>query len=226
MKQMSIWSLLPVAVMLAVFGGFYALYPDRLIDDGMLYASVVLLGLSAGSLSYLLARGFTKDWSGSIGVGAVLSGVIFLVAGGGVALTFYDMRLEAMIAGVVTVVGFAILLVALSTEETVSVGKIWSKSGSKASPSAWADRIEAIGRKCQRPELKTKVLRLGGETRFLSSDGGPGDPKLNQGIRSAIEELSEVVRKGDELSSMSQLSRIRSLFAERENQMKNYRQPL
>ncbi|HWR00980.1 MAG TPA: hypothetical protein VN371_03885 [Chlorobaculum sp.] len=226
MKQLSLWGLLPVAVMLAVFGGFYALYPDRLIDDGMLYASVVLLGLSAGSLSYLLARGFTKDWSSPTGFGAFLSGLLFLLAGGGVALTFYDMRLEAMIAGVVTVVGFAILLVALSTTETVSVGKIWSRSGKKATPSAWADRIEAIGRKCQRPELRTKVLRLGGETRFLTSDGGAGNPEINQGIGRAIEELSEVVRRGDELSSLSQLTRIRSMFAERENQMKNFRQPL
>jgi hypothetical protein len=70
------------------------------------------------------------------------------------------------------------------------------------------------------------VLRLGGETRFLTSDGGPGNPEISQGIGRAIEELSELVRRGDELGSMSQLSRIRSLFSERENQMKNYRRPL
>jgi hypothetical protein len=229
MKQAFLWSLLPVAVLLAVFGIFYALFSSRLMDDGMLFSSVSLLGLAAGSASYLLVRGFTQGWDGSIGVGAALSGVLLLVSGVGMALNLYDMQLEALVAGFVTVSGFAILLVAVSTTETTSIGNVWFRPGSKSTPSAWADRIEAIGRKCTRQELKTKVLRLGGETRFLSEDNGPGNPEVNQGIGKAIEELSELVRRGDELSTMSQLARIRSMFAERENQMsqmKNYRSPL
>jgi hypothetical protein len=226
MKQALLWSLLPVAVLLAVFGIFYALFSTRLMDDGMLFSSVAMFGLAAGSASYLLTRGLTQGWSASIGAGAVLSGLLLLIAGGAVALTFNDLQLEAMVAGMVTVAGFAILLVAVSAPETTSIGMAWARPGSKSSPSAWADRIEAIGRKCTRPELKTKVLRLGGETRFLTSDNGPGNPEINQGIGRAIEELSELVRRGDELSSMSQLARIRSMFAERELQMKNYRRPL
>ncbi|NTU58760.1 MAG: hypothetical protein HGB00_07550 [Chlorobiaceae bacterium] len=226
MKQMSLWGLLPVAVMFVVFGVFYALFSNKLLDEGMLYSSVALLGLAAGSASYMIAKGLSQGWNGSNGVAAVLSGLLLLVTGAGVALAINDMPLESMVTGLVTVVGFAILLVTVSSNETMSIGTLWVRSGAKGSPTAWADRIEAIGRRCTRPELKTKVLRLGGETRFLSVDAGPGNPEINQGIGRAIDELSEVVRRGDELSSMSQLSRIRSMFAERENSMKNFRSPL
>ena len=215
-----------MAVLLAVFGLFYALFSGRLMDDGMLFSSVALFGLAAGSVSYLLTRGFTQGWNGTIGASAVLSGLLLLISGGGLALTYYDMQLEAMVSVLVTVAGFAILLVAVSAPESTSIGIMWARPGSKSSPSAWADRIEAIGRKCARPELKTKVLRLGGETRFLTDDGGLGNPGINQEIGRAIEELSELVRRGDELSSLSQLARIRSMFAERELQMKNVRRPL
>jgi len=70
------------------------------------------------------------------------------------------------------------------------------------------------------PELRTKVLRLGGETRFLTAGNGQPDPMVNQSIGRAIDELSEAVKTGNDSVAFSMLSGIRSLFAQRENQLK------
>jgi hypothetical protein len=70
-----------------------------------------------------------------------------------------------------------------------------------------------------KPELKTKVLRLGGETRFLTAGSGQ-DMMVNQSITLAIDELSEAVKQGNESAALSMLPAIRSLFAQRENQLR------
>jgi hypothetical protein len=218
MKQSWIWGILPVAVLLAVFALFYALFSDRLVSDGMLFSTISLLSLALGAASYALVRGFLEGWNGTTGFAAALSVIILLLSGGGLALQMNGIHSGAMITGVLIVVCFAVLLVVNGMDE-ISFGKR-NSSNTSGNPSIWADRLEAIGRRCARPELRTKVLRLGGETRFLSNGDGMSNPLINQGISKAIEELSEVVKLGDDSSALSMLSGIRSLFAQRENQLK------
>jgi hypothetical protein len=218
MKQSWLWVLLPLGVVLAVYGLFFALFSAKLIGGDMQFSPVALFGLAAGAGSYAIVRGFRLGWSVSSIISAGISLFVLLAAGVGIALELQGMRTPAMMTGMVTAVGFAVLLVSNGMDE-ISVGKR-RKSEIAAGPSEWADRIEAIGRRCSRPELRTKVLRLGGETRFLTVGSTPADTLVNQGIGRAIDELSEAVKLGNDSGALSMLSGIRSLFAQRENQMK------
>jgi hypothetical protein len=218
MKQSWLWVLLPLGVVLAVFGIFFALFSTRIADGDMQFAPVALFALSTAASSYAIVRGFRLGWSVSSIISAAIALIVFLAAI--VALTFelQGMRVAGMITGIAIVTGLAVLFV-LNGMDEISVGKRKATELS-AGPTEWANRIESIGRSCTRPEVRTKVLRLGGETRFLVPGTGMSDPMINQGIGRAIDELSEAVKLGNESAVLSMLSGIRSLFAQRENQLK------
>jgi hypothetical protein len=220
MKQSWLLLLLPLAVLLAVFGLFFVLFYGQFIDGNILFSPVALFALAAGAGSYAIVRGFRLGWNPSASISAMISLVVFLVAGIGIALELQGMRIPGIITSVVTVTGFAFLLVVNDMDDIAFGTRKAAVNVDKAGPVEWADRLEAIGRRCSRPELKTRVLRLGGETRFLTVGSTPANSMVNQGIGRAIEELSEAVRLGDESSALSMLSGIRSLFAQRENQLK------
>lgn len=220
MKQSWLWILLPLAVLLTVFGFFLALFPGRFLDGDAFFWPVSMLALTAGIASYAPVRGFQQGWNISSIVGVVISGVSLIAAGCGVALDLNGMHIGAMITGMIAVTGVAVLTVATEIEISAGGRKKASPANDAGDPSIWADRIEAVGRRCSRPEMKTKVLRLGGETRFLTSAPDRADMVINQNIARAIDELSETVKRGDESSALGMLGGIRSLFAQRENQLK------
>ncbi|NTU53583.1 MAG: hypothetical protein HGA97_07800 [Chlorobiaceae bacterium] len=220
MKQSWLWILLPLAVSLMVFGFFFALFPDRFFNGEMLFWPVSLLALASGVVCYAPVRGFHQAWNLSSVIGVVISVIALLAAGCGVALDLNGIHAGAMIAGVISVTAIALLPVVTDLEITGGNRKKASGAPDAGGPSIWADRIEAVGRRCTRPELKTKLLRLGGETRFLTSGADHADMVINHGIARAIEELSETIKLGNESSALSMLSTIRSLFAQRENQLK------
>lgn len=219
MKQTWLWALLPLTVLLAVFGFFFALFPDRFLDSGLLFGSVSMMALAAASAVYTPVRGFVQGWSLPALASTVISALMLLVSASAVAMVLNGLQTGAMIAGLVTVVGFALLLVAAGMDGAPMQRQSKSAPAPKAGPKEWAERLEAIGHQCARQELKTRVLRLGGETRFLT-ESGSADPIVNQHIGRALEELAVVVRSGDDQSAISMLSGIRSLFAQRENQLK------
>lgn len=212
--------MLPLAVLLAVFGLFFVLFSGQFIDGGTLFSPVALFALASGAGSYAIVRGFRLGWNPSASISAMISLVVFMVAGIGIALELQGMRVPGLITSLVTVSGFAILLVVNDMDDIAFRKRKSAGDVDNAGPVEWADRLEAIGRRCSRPELRTRVLRLGGETRFLTVGLTPANSMVNQGISRAIEELSEAVRLGDESSALTMLSGIRSLFAQRENQLK------
>ncbi|HHE32233.1 MAG TPA: hypothetical protein ENL07_06315 [Chlorobaculum parvum] len=219
MKQTWLWALLPLTVLLAVFGFFFALFPDRFLDSGLLFGSVSMMALAAASAVYSPVRGFVHGWSVSALVGTVIAALMLLISASGVAMVLNGFHMGAMIAGLVTVIGFVLLLVATGMDGAAMRRKAELVPESKGSPKEWAERLEAIGHQCARQDMKTRVLRLGGETRFLT-ESGSADPIVDQHIGRALEELAQVVRSGDDQSVISMLSGIRSLFAQRENQLK------
>jgi hypothetical protein len=220
MKQSWLWILLPLAVLLAVFGFFFALFPGKFLGGDAFFWPVSMLALTAGIASYAPVRGFQQGWNISSVLGVTISGIALIAAGCGVALGLNGMHIGSMITGLIAVTGVAVLTVATEIEISGLGRKKPAKAPDACDPSIWADRIEAVGRRCSRPELKTKVLRLGGETRFLTSAPDRIDMLINQNIARAIEELSETVKLGDESSAVSMLGGIRTLFAQRENQLK------
>lgn len=218
MKQTWLWVLLPLAVFLAVFGFFFALFPARLLDGSMFFWPAALLAMAAGVASHTLVRGFQQSWSLSSVIVSAISVLVVLASACAVAMDLNGYQSEAMIAGMVAFTGFTVI--PFFSGEHLEWSRKKTKIAEKFGPTIWADRIEAVGRRCSRPEVKTKVLRLGGETRFLSAGEESADSLINQGITRAIEELSEVIRSGDESSALSMLGNIRSLFAQRENQLR------
>lgn len=217
MKQSWLWVLLPLGVVLTVFSLFFALFSGRLIDGSVQFAPVALFILSLAAGSYAVVRGFRLGWNLSTMISAGIALFAFLAAIVGLVLELQGMSAGAIVSSIFTVTGLAVLFVSNGMDE-VSTGRR-KKAEISAGPSEWADRIEAAGRRCMKPELKTKVLRLGGETRFLTA--GPGqDMMVNQSITRAIDELSEAIRQGNESAALSMLPAIRSLFAQRENQLK------
>lgn len=220
MKQSWFWLLLPLAVLLAVFGFFFALFPDRFLDGGVLFWPVALLALAAGVASYTPVRGFQQGWNLVSIIVAAISVLTLIASAFGVALELNGLHTGSMVAGLITIIGFAVIPFASGMEYIPSRSVKKSSAAPAGGPTIWADRLEAIGRSCSRPEVKTRVLRLGGETRFLTSGEGAADSLINQGISRAIEQLAESIRNGDESSALSMLGNIRSLFAQRENQLK------
>jgi len=219
MKQTWLWALLPLTVLLAVFGFFFALFPGLFFDSGMLFGSVTLMALAAASAVYSPVRGFVQGWSLPALVGTVIAALMLLISASGVAMVLNGLHTGAMIAGLVTVIGFAFLLVATGMDGAAMQRKAEPAPALNAGPKEWAERLEAIGHQCARQEMKTRVLRLAGETRFLTESGSV-DTVVDQHIGRALEELAQVVRSGDDQSAISMLSGIRSLFAQRENQLK------
>ncbi|MBN1929725.1 MAG: hypothetical protein JW764_09320 [Chlorobiaceae bacterium] len=219
MKQTWLWTLLPLTAVLAVFGFFYALFPGRFLDGGMLFGTVALMALAAAAAVFAPVRGFVQGWSLPALVGVAVSAVLLLVSASAVAMELNGIHEGAMISCVVTVAGFAFLLVVSGMDGVPVQRQKQTAPESKAGPKEWAEKLEAIGHQCARQELRTRVLRLGGETRFLTPSGS-ADPIVNQHIGRALEELAQVVRSGDEHAAVSMLSGIRSLFAQRENQLK------
>jgi hypothetical protein len=218
MKQSWLWVLLPLGVVLTVFGLFFAFFSARLVSGEMQLAPVALFALSLVAGSYAVVRGFRVGWNLATMISAGIALFAFLSAVVGLVLELQGMETGAIIASLLTVTGLGVLFVSNGMDE-VSTGRR-KKANINAGPTEWADRIENIGRRCMKPELKTKVLRLGGETRFLSAGSGQGDMMVNQSIGRAIEELSEAVKQGNESAALSMLPSIRSLFAQRENQLK------
>lgn len=220
MKQSWLWALLPLSVLLAVFGFFVALFPAGFFDNGMLFGAVALMALAAASAVYSPIRGFVQGWSLPSLISVVISVLMLLVSAAAVAMELNGLRTGAMITSLVTVVGFVFLLVTTGMEGvTMQHKKKTVAESKKLGPKEWAEQLEAIGHQCTRQEVKTRILRLGGETRFLTESGSTG-LIVNQHIGRAIEELAVVIRSGDDQSVVSMLSRIRSLFAQRENQLK------
>lgn len=227
MKQSLLWGIVPVTVVLAVFGVFYVLFPDRLASDGTLFSSVALLSLAAGSTSYVpFFSGGRKvgdaGWLSTIGIGTVLSFLLLIVAAAGVFLAVATVSQAAMAVNIVTVAGFVVMLVAVKATAS-AVGAIGASKGGKSSHTVWADRLQLIGNACPIPELKTKILRLAGETRFLASDAGSAASEVNLRIAATIEALAEPVRRGDEADVLPRLAHIRNLFAQREIDLMNVR---
>ena len=218
MKQSWLWVLLPLGVVLTVFGLFFAFFSARLVAGDLQLAPVALFALSLTAGSYAVVRGFRVGWNLSTMISAGIALFAFLSAIAGLVLELQGMGTGAIIASVLTVTGLGVLFVSNGMDE-VSTGRR-KKVDLSAGPSEWADRIENIGRRCMKPELKTRVLRLGGETRFLSAGSGQGDMMVNQSITRAIDELSEAVKQGNDAAVLSMLPGIRSLFAQRENQLK------
>ncbi|TNJ38194.1 hypothetical protein FGF66_10155 [Chlorobaculum thiosulfatiphilum] len=219
MKQSWLWVLLPLGVVLTVFGLFLALFSGRFIDGNLLFAPFALFALSLAAVSYAAVRVFRLGWNLSTIVSASVALFAFLAAVTGLVLELQGMRVGALVTSVLTVTGLGVLFVSNGMDE-VSVARR-KKGELSAGPTEWADRIEAIGRRCMKPELRTKVLRLGGETRFLTAGSGQADNMMvNQSIARAIDELSEAVKLGNESAALSMLPPIRSLFAQRENQLR------
>ena len=210
--------MLPLGVVLTVFGLFFAFFSARLFSGDLQLAPVALFALSLTAGSYAVVRGFRVGWNLSTMISAGIALFAFLSAIVGLVLEFQGMATGAIIASVLTVTGLGVLFVSNGMDE-VSTGRR-KKVDLSAGPSEWADRIENIGRRCMKPELRTRVLRLGGETRFLSAGAGQGDMMVNQSITRAIDELSEAVKQGNDSAVLSMLPGIRSLFAQRENQLK------
>ena len=217
MKQSWLWVLLPLGIVLTVLALFFALFFGKLIDGALQFAPVALFTLSLSAGSYAVVRGFRLGWNVSTIISASIALFAFLAAIVGLVLELQGMSVGAMVSNVFTVTGLAVLFVSNGMDE-VSTGRR-KKAAISAGPAEWADLIEATGRRCSKPELRTKVLRLGGETRFLSSGSGQ-EMMVNQTIARAIDELSEAVRQGNESAALSMLPSIRSLFAQRENQLK------
>lgn len=217
MKQSWLWVLLPLGIVLTVLALFFALFFGSLIDGELQFAPVALFTLSLAAGSYAVVRGFRLGWNVSTMISAGIALFAFLAAIAGLVLELQGMSTGAIVSNIFTVTGLAVLFVSNGMEE-VSTGRR-KKAEISAGPSEWADRIEAAGRRCIKPELKTKVLRLGGETRFLTAGSGL-DMMVNQSITRAIDELSEAIKQGNESAALSMLPAIRSLFAQRENQLK------
>jgi hypothetical protein len=217
MKQSWLWVLLPLGIVLTVLALFFALFFGKLIDGALQFAPVALFTLSLSAGSYAVVRGFRLGWNLSTIISASIALFAFLAAIVGLVLELQGMSVGAMVSNVFTVTGLAVLFVSNGMDE-VSTGRR-KKAATSAGPAEWADLIEATGRRCSKPELRTKVLRLGGETRFLSPGSGQ-EMMVNQTIARAIDELSEAVRQGNESAALSMLPAIRSLFAQRENQLK------
>jgi hypothetical protein len=217
MKQSWLWVLLPLGIVLTVFALFFALFSGSLINGRLQFAPVALFTLSLAAGSYALVRGFRLGWNLSTIISAVIALFAFLASIVGLTLELQGMT-GGIIASVLTVTALAVLFVSNGMDE-VSTGKR-KKAELVAGPTEWADRIEAVGRRCMKPELRTKVLRLGGETRVLTPGTGQADIMVNQTIGRAIDELSEAVKLGNESAALSMLPNIRSLFAQRENQLK------
>ncbi|AAM72268.1 MAG TPA: hypothetical protein DEB17_02030 [Chlorobaculum sp.] len=218
MKQSWLWVLLPLGIVLAVLALFFALFFGNLINGELQFAPIALFTLSLSAGSYALVRGFRLGWNLSTIISAVIALFAFLASIAGLTLELQGMRIGGIIAGLLSVTCLAVLFVSNGMDE-ISVGKR-KKTEIAAGPAEWADRIEAIGRRCTKPDVRTKVLRLGGETRFLTPGTGQADLMVNQTIGRAIDELAEAVKLGNDSAALSMLPGIRSLFAQRENQLK------
>jgi len=219
--------LLPVTVVMAVFGVFYVLYPERLVSDRAMLVSVLLAAFASGALVYSPMSGFgaRSDKAGilgSIGIGTILSAVLFLLASSGVALAISGLEKGAMALSVVTFAGFVALFIVIRATAS-TIGGISSGRSGKSSNIVWADRLEGIARSCGMPKLKPRILKLAGETRFLANDDGAVPVEVNQRIAGVLDTVADAVRRGDEQVAMLQLKRLRNLFSERETELMNSR---
>lgn len=225
MKNSMWWMLLPVTVFLAVAGVFYVFFPERIMADGTLLVSVLLVSLAAGTLSWSpLAGGKPGDAGmiGTIGISAVLSAVLLLFASAGAALAIAGVGRGAMALNVVTAAGFvAFFIVSRATAGTI--GRISGKHDAKSGHTAWAAQLESIARSCDLPRLRPRLLKLAGETRLLASDDGAASGQLNQRIAGTLDTVADAVRRGDEEGAEYQLKRLRNLFSERESELMNLR---
>ncbi|NTU68243.1 MAG: hypothetical protein HGB02_05100 [Chlorobiaceae bacterium] len=226
MKNSILWMMLPVTVVLAVAGVFYVLFPERIMGDRTMLASVLLVSLSAGAIVYsqISGGGRTGDTGviGSIGIGTVMSALVLLTASAGVALAIARIEKGAMALNIVTLAGFVATFVIVSTSAS-SISGIASKHETRSSHIVWADRLEKLARGCSMPQLKTRLLKLAGETRFLARDQGMAAGEVNQRISGVLDTVVEAVRQGNEQVATLQLKRLRNLFAERESELMNLR---
>jgi hypothetical protein len=219
------WMLLPVTVFLAVAGVFYVLFPERIVSDGTMLASVLLVSLASATLAWSPLAGGSPGAAGmlgTIGISAVLSAVLLLIASAGAALAIAGVERGAMALNVVTAAGFAALLI-VSRATAGTIGRISKKHELKSGHTAWAERLESIARSCDLPRIKPRLLKLAGETRFLASDEGVASEQINQRIAGILDMVADAVRRGDEDGAEYQLKRLRNLFSERESELMNLR---
>jgi hypothetical protein len=227
MKKSMWWMLLPMTVVLAVIGVFYVLYPERFTSDRTLVVSVVLAAAAAGTLVYSTIAGIGGQSAGDgrpglIGIGTILSALLLLVAFSGVALAISGLAKGAMALNIVSVAGFAALLIVTLANSSGGLGFSFRKrSNTKSNHIAWAERLEGIARSSGMPQLKPRLLKLAGETRYLADDEGRQSDAVDQRIAGVLDTVAEAVRRGDEQLAIQQIKRLRNLFAERETELMN-----
>ncbi|NTV01411.1 MAG: hypothetical protein HGB04_01310 [Chlorobiaceae bacterium] len=226
MKNSTWWMLLPVPVVLAVSGVLYVLFPERIMADRTMLASVVLVSLSAGAIAYNLVTVIGKSGNsgviGSIGIGTIMSALVLLAASSGLGMAIAGIGKGAMALNIVTLAGFlATFVVVQATASTNSGSGV--KRDARSSHAIWADRLDTIGRSCGMPQLKTRLLKLAGETRCLTPDQGMAAAEVNQRVTGVLDTVAEAVRQSNEQVATLQLKRLRNLFAERESELANLR---
>ncbi len=229
MKNSIWWMLLPVTVACAVAGVFYVLFPERIMAGGTMPASVALIALASGAIVYspIAGGGKTRDAGvlGTIGIGTVMSALVFLSAAAGVGLAIAGIEKGAMALNIVTIAGFvASFVVVRATAGTIS--GIAAKHEARSAHVVWAGRLESIARDCGMPQLQTRLLKLAGETRLLARDQGMATAEINQRIAGVLDMVAEAVRQNNEQVATMQLKRLRNLFAERESELFNLRSKL
>lgn len=214
------WMFLPLTVVLAVFGVFFVLYPERILGEWALTASVTLLSLTAGAVVFnsmsAAATGTRTGWARLSDITLLAPAILLVAASGAVGLAIAGIEKGAMALDIVIVAGFAAMFI---------VFRATSASGGrrpgKSSHLDWAARLEEIARGCAMPQLRPKLLKLAGETRLLASDIDTLAVGVNQRIAGALNMIAETVRYGDEQGAALQLKRLRNLFAERETELTN-----
>jgi hypothetical protein len=226
MKNSMLLMLLPVTLAMAVIGVFFVLFPERFMGDMTFIVSILFVAVAAGVLLYSMISGYGKTGAagliGSIGIGTVMSVLVFLMASGAAALAITGIKKGAMALDIVTLAGFVATFVIVRATGSTGFRKA-SKPDTRSSQLVWADRLETIGRGCGMYQLKTRLLKLAGETRFLAQDEGRVAAEVNLRISSVLDTVDEAVRRGDEQGATIQMKRLRNLFAEREIELMNMR---
>ena len=230
MKNSKWWMLLPVTVAIALIGVFYVLFPERFMVDRTLLLSILLVaGATAALVSSLISGGGRNpDQSGvlgMIGIETLLSGFLLVSASVGVALAISGIVKAAMALNIVTLAGFVAMLVVALAMASATPGRASGRK-TRSNHLLWAERLESIAGGCRIPQLKPRLLKLAGETRFLAQDDGRGVVEVNQRIASVLDTVAESVKKGDTQGAMIQLKRLRNLFSERETELMNLKRPV
>ena len=226
MKNSMLWILLSVILAMTVVGVFFVLFPERFMGDTTFIVSSLFVATASGTLVYSLIPGYGRTGAagliGSIGIGTVMSALVFIAASTAIALAIAGVQKGAMALDIVTLAGFVATFVVVRATSSGSIRNA-SKPDMRSSQLVWADRLERIGKGCRMSQLKTRLLKLAGETRVLTQDEGRVAAEVNLRISSVLDTVDDAVRRGDEQAATNLLKRLRNLFAERESELMNMR---